>query len=121
MTSHGHDDPESFLENLMDELNQEVQSGVKGAQDWIEGQIHGVAVGLLHSMLPPLVHGNNAAVKTSESTTVVAASGVVDITLGSADFGNGVLAGAVADKVKQGIDGLRHNNDYTRGVNSIAW
>jgi hypothetical protein len=121
MTSYGHDDPESFLENLLDQLNQEVQSGVKGVQDWIEGQIHGVAVGLLHSLLPPLVHGNNAAVKISESTTVVAASGVVEVTLGTADFGNGVLAGAVADKVKQGIGDLRSNNDYARGVNSIAW
>lgn len=121
MSPFGFDGPQAFLQDLIDGLDREVQDGVAGVQDWIEGQAHSAAVGLLNTMLPPLVHANIAAVKIGESTTLVAASGVVGFTLGTADVSNTVLAGAVADTVKQGISDLRSDCDYARGVNSITW
>ncbi|MGO4533879.1 hypothetical protein [Leifsonia sp. 2MCAF36] len=121
MSHYGGDDPYQFVQDLSDHLNLEVETGEKGVQDWIEGQVHSVAVGLLHSMLPPLVHANTSVVKISESTTVIGAGGVVGFTIGTADVGNTVLAGAVADKVKEGIGELRSDSDYARGVNSITW
>src|SRR3954451_2947411 len=114
-------DPSAFVDDLFEEINREVEGGVEGVQDFIEGQVHGLAVGLLQSMLPALVRANTSIVKVTESANVIAASGVVAFTLATADIGNTVLAGAVADKVKEGISDLHSNNDYARGVNSITW
>jgi hypothetical protein len=121
MSNFGQADPQTFVQDLFDALDHEVETGVKGAQDLIEAQVHSAAVGLLDSMLPPLVRANTVAVKVSESTTVIAASEVVGLTLRTADVGNTVLAGAVADTVKQGISDLRSDSDYARGVNGITW
>lgn len=121
MPNHGVDDPYTFVQELFDRLNREMETGVEGVQDWIEAQVHGAAVGLLNSMLPPLVHANTSVVKISESSTMIASGEVVGITLGTADVGNTVLAGMVADKVKQAIVDLRSDQDYARGVNSITW
>ena len=114
-------DPFEFVHAFFDAVNREVEMGIPGVQELLEGQIHGVAVGLLHSMLPPLVHANIAAVKISESTSVIGNSGAIALALGTADVSNSVVAGAVADKVRDGIDDLRSDADYARGVNSIAW
>jgi hypothetical protein len=114
-------DPSSWVQDLFDGINREVEAGVEGVQDFIEGHVHEMAVGLLQTMLPALVRANTSIVKVTESTNVIAAGGVVGFTLDTADVSNGVLAGAVADKVKEGISGLRSNSDYARGVNSITW
>lgn len=114
-------DPFEFVRVFFDAINREVEMGIPGVQELLEGQIHGVAVGLLHSMLPPLVHANIAAVKISESATIIGNSEAVAFALGTADVSNSVIAGAVADKVKDGIDDLRSDGDYARGVNSITW
>lgn len=110
-----------FVEELFDGLDREVQNGVKEVQDWIEAQVHGAAVQLLDALLPSMVHASNAAVKVSESAAVMSASAGIGLTLGTADLGNAVLAGAVADTVKRGIDDLKAQSDYSRGVDSIAW
>ncbi|MDR6971407.1 hypothetical protein [Leifsonia shinshuensis] len=121
MTPFGGTDPGSFLRELKDRLERDVQTGAEGVQDWIEAQVHGAAVGLLHSLLPSLVRANMAAVKVSESATLLPAAATIDAALATADLSNTALAGAVADTVQSGIRDLRSAKDYTRGVNSIAW
>lgn len=113
-------DPADFVQELFDGVNREIQTGVNEVNDWIEAQVHGAAVQLLDSLMPPMVHANNAAVKISESATVIPASAGIGLTLGSADLSNTVLAGAVADTVQRGIDELKAQSDYALGVNSIA-
>jgi hypothetical protein len=114
-------DPADFLQELFDGVDRQIQTGVQEVQDWIEAQVHGAAVQLLDSLMPPIVHTGNAAVKISESAIVVPASTGIGLTLGTADLGNTVLAGAVADTVQRGLDELKAQSDYARGVNSIAW
>jgi sulfite exporter TauE/SafE len=114
-------DPQTFLQELIDGLNHEVATGIESVQDWLEGQIHNAAVTLLHGMLPALVKTSTTVVKATESASVNAASGLVGFTLGTVDLSNTVLAGAVADKVAEGIDDLRSSSGYARGVDSIAW
>lgn len=114
-------DPETFLQELIDGLDHEVATGVEAVQDWLEGQIHNAAVILLHGMLPALIKTNTSVVKITESASVNTASGLVGFTLETVDLGNTVLAGAVADKVSEGIGTLRSSKDYARGVNSITW
>ncbi|MFE4468037.1 hypothetical protein ACFRFH_04390 [Leifsonia sp. NPDC056824] len=114
-------DPADFVQELFDGLDREIQSGVQEVQDWIEAQVHGAAVQLLDSLMPPIVHAGNSAVKVSESAIVVSAAAGIGLALGSAEVGNTVLAGAVADTVQRGIGELKAENDYAKGVNSIAW
>lgn len=114
-------DPFAFVEDFTASLDREIHSGVDALQDFIEGQAHTVALGLLHSMLPPLVRANVLAVKATASTQVAMSGAVVGTALGSADLSNTVLSGAVAKKVGEGIGELLSDNDYARGVNSIAW
>ncbi|MGH1548062.1 hypothetical protein ACRAWB_02335 [Leifsonia poae] len=121
MSNHGALDPAMFVEELFGAIDREVRTGVAEVQAWIEAQVHGMAVGLLHSMLPPLVHANNTAVKVSESAVVLPAHAGIHADVGAADTSNGVLAGAVADKVKQGLAELTRRSDYSKGVNSIRW
>ena len=114
-------DPADFVQDLFDGINRDVQTGVSDVQHWIDAQLHGVAVHLLNSLLPPIVHADNAAVKLSESAVVMTASAGIGLTLSTADVSNSVLAGAVSDTVKRGIGELTAQHDYARGVNSIAW
>lgn len=114
-------DSADFVQELFDGINREIQTGVSEVQEWIEDQAHGLAVNLLNSVIPPLVHASNAAVKISESAIVMSASGGVGFTLGTADVNNTVLAGAVADTVTRGLGELAGESDYAQGVNSIAW
>ena len=121
MSNHGALDPATFVQELFGGIERELETGVAEVHAWIQAQVHGMAVGLLHSMLPPLVHANYAAVKVSESAVVLPAHGGIRAALGAADTSNGVLAGAVADKVKQGLAELTRRSDYSEGVNSIRW
>lgn len=114
-------DPFAFVEDFTASLDREIHSGVDALQDFIEGQAHTVALGLLHAMLPPLVRANTLAVKATASTQVAMSGAVVGTALGSADLSNTVLSGAVAKKVGEGISELLSDNDYARGVNSITW
>ncbi|HEV7185519.1 MAG TPA: hypothetical protein VGN33_13580 [Leifsonia sp.] len=114
-------DPADFVQELFDGINREIQTGVHEVQDWIEAQAHGAAVQLLESLMPPIVRATNAAVKVGESAIVVPASTGVGLTLSTADLGNAVLAGAVADTVQRGLDELKAESDYAEGVNSVTW
>ena len=121
MSSHGGLDPATFVQELFGGIERELESGATEVQAWIQAQVHGMAVGLLHSMLPPLVHANYATVMVSASAIVLPAHGGIHAALSAADTSNGVLAGAVADKVKHGLADLNRRNDYAEGVNSIRW
>ncbi|GAB3576251.1 hypothetical protein GCM10027406_09050 [Leifsonia lichenia] len=113
--------PADFVRELFDGLDREVQTGVQEVQDWIEAQVHGAAVQLLDSLMPPIVHADSSGVKISESTTVLSANTGIRFAVGSADLGNEVLAGAVASTVQRGLDELKAQSDYAQGVSSIAW
>jgi hypothetical protein len=114
-------DPFAFVQDFTESLDREIHSGAEALQDFIEGQAHTVALGLLHSMLPPLVRANILAVKATASTQVTLSGMAVGAALGSADLSNTVLSGAVAKKVGEGISELLSENDYARGVNSVTW
>ena len=114
-------DPADFVRDLFDGLDREIQTGYQEVNDWIEAQVHGAAVQLLDTVMPPIVHANNAAVKISESAIVASAGAGIRLTLGSADSSNDILAGAVADTVQRGIAELQSQSDYGKGVDSIAW
>ena len=60
-------------------------------------------------------------VQTDDPSGLQPLSGIVGFTLTTADVSNDVISGAVAHKVREGIDELRSNSDYAQGVNSIAW
>jgi hypothetical protein len=121
MSNHSALDPGSFVQELFGGIERELQTGVSEVQSWIEAQARAAAVGLLHSMLPPLVRADYAAVKVTESAVVLPAHAGVGIALSAADVSNGVLAGAVADKVEQGISVLTRRSEYSKGVTSIRW
>ena len=121
MSHHGVHDPATFVEELFGAIDREIRGGVSAVQSFIQAQAHSMAVGLLQSMLPALVRANYAGVKVSQTAVVLPAQTGIGVALGAADVGNGVLAGVVADKVKQGIAGLTRRSDYARGVNSIRW
>ncbi|WP_158863557.1 hypothetical protein [Leifsonia sp. AG29] len=114
-------DPYEFVRDFAAELNREVEAGVLGVQEWIDEQIRGAAIGLLHSMMPALVRANTSIVKISETAAIVPAAEVVGATLGRADVSNTVLAGAVAEKVKGKIRELLSEQTYSRGVESVTW
>lgn len=113
--------PADFVKELFDGIDREVRTGVHEVEDVIEAHVHGAAVQLLNSLMPPIVHANNTAVKLSESAVVATASSGIGLTLSTADLGNSVLAGAVADTVQRGLSELKTESDYAKGVNSIAW
>ena len=71
-------------------------------------------------MLPALVRTNTSIVKISETAAILPAGEVVRCALGSADTTNTVLAGAVADKVKEKVGELQSEQTYARGVESIT-
>lgn len=121
MSTYGALDPMSFVQELFGGIERELRGGAGEVQAWIEAQAHSAAVGLLHAMLPPVVRANYSAIKISESAVVLPAHAGIEMALGTADVSNGVLAGAVADKVKQGLTQLTTRNDYSEGVNSIRW
>jgi hypothetical protein len=106
---------------LNDVLEEAVRMTAEATVAEIERLARQAAVGLLNAVLPPIVHTNAGAVKATGWAALTGASGVVGLALTTADVGNSVLAGAVAGKVRQGVEDLTSNNDYAQGVNSIAW
>lgn len=106
---------------LHDLLNEAVHMTADEATSEIERLARNAAMDLLNAALPPIVRANTAAVKASSWAALGAASGIVGFTLTTADVSNDVISGAVAHKVREGIDELRSNSDYAQGVNSIAW
>lgn len=114
-------DPADFVHELFDGIDREIRTGAHEVQDWIEAQVHGAAVQLLDSLMPPIVRADRAAVKVSESAIMLPAHTGIGLVLSTADLGNTVLAGAVADTVQRGLDELKAERDYAAGVNSIAW
>lgn len=86
----------------------------------IHDLIHSAAVGLLHSVLPPMVHARNAATRVGAWTALEDHTAQVRLALTGAHIHNAVLAGEVARTVEQGVGRITANIDYAGGVNSIA-
>ena len=113
--------PANFVQGLFNGIDREIQTGIHEVQAWIDAQIHGAAVQLLNTLLPPIVHTGNTTVKVSETIIVGPASTTIGFTLGTADTSNEFLAGAVANTVRRGLNELKHEGNYGRGTDSIAW
>ena len=113
--------PADFVRGLFDSIDREIQTGVQEVQGWIDAQVHGAAVQLLHTLIPPSVHTNNTTVKVTEALVVGHGGMTIGLALGPAEVSNTVLGGAVANTVQRGLDELKGQSDYGRGVDSIAW
>lgn len=123
MSDYGWNQAELSRKNLED-LIAGIGNGVAGAADavreGIDGLIHSAAVGLLHSVLPPMVHVRNAATRAGAWVTVEGLTAEMLLTMTGARVHNSVLAGAVAGKVEQGVNRITAELDYAGGVNSIT-
>lgn len=85
----------------------------------INAEIHRSTLDALNGALPLDVHSRYSAVKERRLAEVTDAARTIFVTLTEAKI-DGVLAGAVAEKVKEGIAELTTHNDYTHGIASIA-
>lgn len=108
------------LEDLISGIGEGLEGTAEAVRAGIDGLIHSAAVGMLHSMLPPIVHVKNATTRATAWTTVQALTAEVGLTVTGARVHNAVLAGQVAQKVEQGIGLITANLDYAGGVNSIG-
>ncbi|SEA45602.1 hypothetical protein [Leifsonia sp. 21MFCrub1.1] len=108
------------LEDLIAGIGEGLEGAAEAVQAAIDDMIHSAAVGLLHSMLPPMVHVKNATTRATAWTTVQGLSAEVFLTVTGARVDTAVLAGQVAQKVEQGVGRITANLDYTGGVNSIT-
>ena len=110
-----------FTNGFFTTLDYEISSGISEVQNWIDAQVHGAAVQLLNSVMPPIIHANNSAVRISEFTILTSASTRIGFTLNTADLGNTTLSGAVANTVQRGLNEVKSEGDYVKGVNSVTW
>jgi hypothetical protein len=108
------------LEDLIAGVGHGLEGTAEAVRAGVDGLIHNAAVGLLHSVLPPMVHFKNATTRAAAWTTVEAITAEVLLTLTGARVHNAILAGEVARKVEQGVNHISANTDYAGGVNSIT-
>lgn len=108
------------LEDLISGLGDGVAGAAEAVTAGIDSLIHSAAVGLLHSVLPPMVHVKNATTRAAGWTTVQGLTAEVLLAVNGARVHNAVLAGQVASKVDQGVNHISANTDYAGGVNSIT-
>ena len=108
------------LEDLISGIGQGLGGAADAVRSAIDGMIHSAAVGLLHSVLPPIVHAKNATTKVTGWASIQALTAEAAFTVTGARVHNAVLAGEVGKKVEQGIGHITANIDYAGGVNSIT-
>lgn len=96
-----------------------VTSTADSTVEAIDIAVHQAAVGLLNAVLPPMVHAGYSLVKTGNTVAMNVAIGTVNHTIGSANV-SAVMSGTVEKKVTEGLTHLSSDNDYARGVRSIA-
>ncbi|WP_431219787.1 hypothetical protein [Leifsonia xyli] len=108
------------LASVIEGIGKGLDGLVHGAQEAIDELVHNAAVGLLHALLPPMVHGKNAMVRSGAWVRTEALTAEILLALGSAKANNALLAGLVAGKVDEGVDHILSHSDYTHGVNSIT-
>lgn len=108
------------LEDLIAGIGEGLEGAAEAVRAGIDGLIHSAAVGMLHAMLPPMVHFKNATTRATAWTAVQALTAEAALTVTGARVHNAILAGQVAQKVEQGVEHITTDLDYTRGVNSIT-
>lgn len=106
--------------SMMDDILTAAEDLADSATGAIDQLVHGAAVQLLNGVLPPMVHGENLAVRAVSWATVAGHAAAVRANLVGLGMGNTVLAGMVAKKVDEGIAHLTKDNDYARAVDSIG-
>lgn len=83
-------------------------------------ELHRATVEMLNSGLPLDVRARNSAVRERHVAAVNEAARYIYVALAQANIDNGVLAGQVAETVKQGMAEIASQNDYTSGIASIT-
>ncbi|MEV8213809.1 hypothetical protein [Leifsonia sp. NPDC077715] len=101
-------------------IEKGLESTAEAARAAIDALLHNAAVGLLHSALPPMVHGRNALVRSGAWMRAEALTAELGLSLTGARVGKAVLSGAVAEAIDKGLDMITKDLDYTPGVNSIT-
>jgi hypothetical protein len=108
------------LEDLIAGIGEGLEGAAEAVRAGIDGMIHSAAVGMLHSMLPPMVRLKNGATRAAAWTTMQALTAEAGLTVTGARVHNAILAGQVAQKVEQGVSHITAELDYSGGVNSIT-
>jgi hypothetical protein len=106
------------LSNPLDDILTE-HSDPDMALAAIQAEIRRTTLNALNGALPLDVHSRYAAIRERQLAAVEKASLYIHLTLTEAKI-DGVLAGAVGEKVKEGIAELTTHNDYTQGIASIT-
>jgi hypothetical protein len=108
------------LADLIGGIGSGIHDVVDGVQDGIDAMVNTAAVGMLNSLLPPMVHTKNALIRSGSWVSVEAGTVEVASRVAGVAVGNAVLAGLVAKKVEEGVATITSDLDYMHGVNSIT-
>ena len=108
------------LADLIGELGNGVHDVADGINEEIAALVHSAAVGMLNSVLPPMVHGKNAVTRASGWIPLEAGTLEIGARLAGVSLGNTVLAGQVAKKIDEGVGRITPHLDYSHGANSIT-
>lgn len=87
-------------------------------RDALDAEIRRARVNLLDSVFPPDVTQRYATIRAEQLKTVSEAARQISSAL-AADVREGILSGAVAQKVKDGIAELTSHSGYSHGIESI--
>ncbi|MGO4595024.1 hypothetical protein AB4Z18_14510 [Leifsonia sp. 2TAF2] len=111
---------EANLAYLIQQFGSGLHDLADGVHDGIAALIHHEAVGMLNSVLPPLVHAKNTLVRTGGWVPVEAHTIEIGGRLAGVTVSNAILSGLVQKKVEEGVGTITANLDYTHGVNTIT-
>ena len=123
MSNYSWNHSEQPINNLADAIagiGKGLHDTADVARAAIDAFVHTAAVGLLHSALPPMVHGQNAVLRAEAWVNAEAATAEIGVELIGARLAKQSLAGAVANKIDDGADRITSRLDYAGGVNSIT-
>lgn len=119
MSHHGSEETNA-LADLIGGIGDGIHDLAEGIQQGIDAMVNQAAVGLLNSILPPMVHTKNAVIRSGSWASVQAMTAQAGGLAAGVAVSNAVLSGLVAKKVDEGMGKITSDLDYTQGVNSIT-